>query len=61
MTENELDQKINLILCNVRPLHQPRNRPFGEYSQDVACIDIELPGVDSHEVGGRTRAAGCEG
>jgi len=58
MTPSALDQKIDLILCNARPLHQPRNRPFGGYSPDIACIDIELPGVDSHEVGGRTHAAG---
>jgi CheY-like chemotaxis protein len=28
---------------------------------DIAGIDIAIPGVDSHEVGRRTRAAGCEG
>ena len=28
---------------------------------DIGCIDSGLPGVDSHEVGRRTRAAGCEG
>lgn len=28
---------------------------------DIGCIDSGLPGVDGHEVGRRTRAAGCEG
>jgi hypothetical protein len=28
---------------------------------DIGCIDSGLLGVDSHEVGGRTRSAGCEG
>jgi len=28
---------------------------------DIGCIDSGLPGVDSYEVGRRTRAAGCEG
>ena len=28
---------------------------------DIRCIDSGLPGVDSYEVGRRTRAAGCEG
>jgi hypothetical protein len=61
MTPSALDQKIDLILCKVRPLRQPRNRPFGEYSPDIGCIDSGLPGVDSHEVGRRSRAAECEG
>lgn len=91
MTPSEWEQKIDRILCQVRPLHQAQNRPFGEYSArsrlgvvilelgghrvevargvaiaratapEIAGIDIAIPAVDSHEVGRRTRAAGCEG